>query len=334
MVLDRHNFTLFSRSLGRKTSRFTSALECCLSLMLIGLSISSLVFSCLVRLLWHNEVVMLWSCFPFWDHQTRIIFARLFGREGTLWLPVQVLFVDSILMLIVMVVAMVELVIITFIVFVVVAWVLIASMELRLPHILWQVMHFINVVLRLLWDIMFGIIVLFFEIPEFLSLVVMLTLLRTEVLSILVFVLSTSDFLKLVWVLQLIENVVAMFPFLHDWVIIFFDNLFGQMVLTFCHNWVIFYNLFLGILATVLTSSLEILDNIDGDWTHVSIDERHAALGFARDKHGAASTETVSIVFTAHAITSVNCAKNIARKLGNRLSMRLRRHDSCFGIFN
>ncbi len=62
-------------------------------------------------------------------------------------------------------------------------------------------MHIINVVLRLLWNIMFGIIVLFLEIPEFLSLVMMLTLLRTEVLSILVFVLSTGDFLKLFWVL-------------------------------------------------------------------------------------------------------------------------------------
>ena len=55
-------------------------------------------------------------------------------------------------------------------------------------------------VLRLLWDIMNGIIVLFFEIPELLSLVMMLFLLRNEVLSILVFVLSTSDFLELLWV--------------------------------------------------------------------------------------------------------------------------------------
>lgn len=199
MVLNRHNFTLRGRSLGRETSRFTSALECCLSLMLIGLSISCLVFGCLVGLLWHNEVVMLWSCFSLRDHQTRIILAWLFGREGAFCLPTQIFVVDSIFMLIVMVVAMAELIIIfTFVMFVVVAWVF--SMELRLPHILWQMVHFINVVLRLLWDIMCGIIVLFFEIPELLSLVMMLFLLGNEVLSILVFVLSTSDFIEQVWV--------------------------------------------------------------------------------------------------------------------------------------
>ncbi len=195
MVLNRHNFTLRGRSLGRQTSRFTSALECCLSLMLIRLSISCLVFGCLVGLLWHNEVVMLWSCFSLRNHQTRIILAWLFGREGAFCLPTQIFVVDSIFVLIVMVVASAELIIIfTYI------GVFITSMELRLPHILWQMVHFINMVLRLLWDIMNGIIVLFFEIPELLSLVMMLFLLRNEVLSILVFVLSTSDFLELVWV--------------------------------------------------------------------------------------------------------------------------------------
>ncbi len=139
-----------------------------------------------------------------------------------------------------------------------------------------------------------------------------------------------------------------MLPFLHDWMIIFFDNLLGQVMLTFSHDWVIIlYSEFFSIFADVLTSSLDILDtrsrnimdNIDGDRTHVSIDERHATLGLARDKHGAASAETVSIVFTAHAITSVNCAENIARKLSNwlcfRLCIRLCRHNfSCFGVFH
>ena len=300
--------------------------------MFIRLSISSLVFGCLVGLLWHNEVVMLWSCSSLWNHQARIILAWLFRRELAFWLPIQIFVVDSILMLIVMIVAMAELLLITFVVFIVVARVFI-SMELRLPHILWQMMHFINVVLRLLRDIMFSILVILFKIPEFLGLVMMLTLLRTEVLSILVFVLSTGDSLKIVWVLQLIENVVAMLPLFHDWVIIFFNNLLSEMVLTFCHDWVILYNLFPGILA-VFSGTLEILDNIDGDWAHVSIDERHAALGLARDKQGAASTETVTVMFTAHAIASVNCAENIARKLSNRLSMRLCRDNSCFGVFD
>ena len=126
----------------------------------------------------------------------------------------------------------------------------------------------------------------------------------------------------------------AMLPLFHDWVIIFFNNLLSEMVFTFCHDWVILDNLFLGILAAALSGSLEILDNIDGDWAHVAVDERHAALGLARDKHRAASTEAVTVMFTAHAITSVNCAENIARKLSNRLSMGLCGHNSCFGVFN
>ncbi len=70
--------------------------------MLIGLAISSFGFSCLLRLLWHNEMVMRWSCFSLWYLQTRIILVKLFGREDTLLLCAQIFFVDSILTLIMM----------------------------------------------------------------------------------------------------------------------------------------------------------------------------------------------------------------------------------------
>ena len=54
-------------------------------------------------------------------------------------------------------------------------------------------------------------------------------------------------------------------------------------------------------------------DNINCDWAHVAIHKGHASLLITRNEEGATSTVAVSIMLACHTVTSINCAKHIAR---------------------
>ena len=88
------------------------------------------------RLLWHNKVIVLWRCFTLGNLKTRIILGWLLGRERGLWLLVQILIINAILVLVMMLVTVVSLLKVFFIMFEMMSWVLFTPMELRLPDIL------------------------------------------------------------------------------------------------------------------------------------------------------------------------------------------------------
>jgi len=182
--------------------------------------------------------------------------------------------------------------ILAFVVLVVVAGVI--SVERRLPNILRQIVHFLldAVVLRFLNQFVISILVVFFQIPELLCLIVEFTLFNHFMSSVLILSVGILDFIEVMRLLQFFKDAV-MFSFFHDWVI--FLDWFDVSMMT-----------------------LELLNDIDCDRAHISIYERHAPLRLARDEDRATATEAVSIMLAAHAIASVNSPEDIARKLGSR----------------
>ena len=116
------------------------------------------------------------------------------------------------------------------------------------------------------------------------------------------------DVLRMIRLKLLLHRVVFLFNhgfFLHNLILFFWS----QLLLNDLMIWFVIF----------IIVSWRLYD-INSNWTHVVVHERHAPLCSAGDKQTAAATEAVPVVLTCHAVTSINCTEHVARQF-RRLSI-------------